>query len=180
MQEAPEATTAEVGHEQSGGFPPFKTESYPGQVFWLVITFGFLFLVLWRFVGPRIQSVLAERRGRIADDLKTADQHRKDSEAASAAYDQALAAARSRAHAMADDNRKRLAGEIDKAKAAGDAEASTAAAAADARITKMRDDAKVHIQNAARDAAVAIVSRLTGDTVSNDDAATAVKSVSGA
>src|SRR5262245_56022579 len=110
MQEHAATTTETVEHGHgSGGFPPFKPESYPSQVFWLVITFSFLFVVLWRFVGPRIQSVLAERRGRIADDLSTADQHRKDSEAASAAYDAALSSARGRAHALAEENRKRLA-----------------------------------------------------------------------
>jgi F0F1-type ATP synthase membrane subunit b/b' len=35
-------------------------------------------MVLWRIAGPRIQSVIAERRGRINDDIRTAEQHRKD------------------------------------------------------------------------------------------------------
>lgn len=181
MQEAPATTAGTVQPEpQGGGFPPFKAETFPSQLFWLAITFGFLFVVLWRFAGPRIQSVLAERRGRIADDIKTAEQHRRDSESASAAYDTALAAARSRSHAVAEENRKRMGGEVEAAKAVADAEASKATAAAEARIVVMRNEAKVHIQNAARDAAVTIVSRLTGDTVSSDEAAVAVKSASGA
>lgn len=178
MQEA--ATTAgTVQPEKSGGFPPFKAETFPSQLFWLTITFGFLFIVLWRFAGPRIQSVIAERRGRINDDIRTAEQHRKDSEAAAAAYESALAAARGRAHALADENRKRIAGEIDKAKVSAEGEASKAAAIAETRIVAMRNEAKVHIQNAARDAAVSIVSRLTGETVSSEVADQAVKSVSG-
>ena len=180
MQEEAATTAGTVQPEKSGGFPPFKTESYPSQLFWLTITFGFLFVVLWRITGPAIKGVLAERRGRINDDIRTAEQHRRDSEAAAGAYESALAGARSRAHAVADENRKRLAGEIDSAKAAADAEASTASAAADARIAQMREAAKVHIQNAARDAAVSIVSRLTGETVSDEVAAAAVKQTGGA
>jgi F-type H+-transporting ATPase subunit b len=180
MQEAPTTAGTVQPEPQSGGFPPFKAETFPSQLFWLAITFGFLFVVLWRFAGPRIQGVIAERRGRIADDIQTAEQHRKDSEAASAAYDQALATARGRAHAVADENRRKLAAEIETAKAAADAEAHTASAAAEARIVGMRTEARAHIQSAARDAAAEIVSRLTGETVSPDDAAAAVKAVSGA
>jgi F-type H+-transporting ATPase subunit b len=180
MQEAPTTAGTVQPEPQSGGFPPFKAETFPSQLFWLAITFGFLFVVLWRISGPRIQSVIAERRGRIADDLRTAEQHRKDSEAASAAYDSALAAARSRAHAVAEQNRQQIAGKIEAAKAAADADANKASAAAEERIVATRNAAKSHIADAARDAAMTIVSRLTGETVSSEDAAAAVKSVSGA
>ena len=43
----------------------------------------------------------------------------------------------------------------------------------------MRTDAKDRVSNAAQDAAVDIVSRLTGDKVSPDDAAAAVRSAMG-
>jgi F-type H+-transporting ATPase subunit b len=180
MQDAATHTATTEAPHQAAGFPPFKTETFPSQIFWLVVTFAFLFTVLWRLAGPRIQSVLAERRGKINDDIKTAELHRRDSEAASAAYDSALVAARGRAHAVAEENRKRLASEVDAAKTSADAEAHKASASAEARINAMREEAKAHIANAARDAAVTIVARLTGDTVSEADAAAAVKSVSGA
>jgi F0F1-type ATP synthase membrane subunit b/b' len=64
--------------------------------------------------------------------------------------------------------------EIAKAKTEADASASAAMHAADARITATREQAKVHVANAARDAAIAIVARLTGETVSPEDAAKAV------
>ena len=47
-------------------------------------------------------------------------------------------------------------------------------AAADARITATREAAKATVGTAARDAAIAIVERLTGDKVSSDEAAKAV------
>jgi len=42
------ATTGVPGGHEPAGFPPFKLETFPSQLFWLVITFGFLFVVLWR------------------------------------------------------------------------------------------------------------------------------------
>ncbi len=49
-------------------------------------------------------------------------------------------------------------------------------AAADARIAQTRENAKAAVGLAARDAAIAIVERLTGDKVSADDAAKAMGS----
>jgi F-type H+-transporting ATPase subunit b len=159
---------------KSGGFPPFDTRTFESQLFWLTITFGVMFVVLWRLAGPRIQGVIAERRKHIADDLATAQTHRQDAELASSAYQAALTAARGRAHALAEENRKRMNDEIARAKAQADADAHAATAKADERIAVLRAEAKVHMIKAAQEAAVQIVTRLTGDTVTAEDAAAAM------
>lgn len=174
------ATTEAPGGHKAAGFPPFKTETFPSQLFWLVLTFAFLFVVLWRLATPRIAGTIGARRGRINDDLAEAQRHRGDAEAASAAYQTALAGARARATALADGNRKSVVAEIDKAKAAADAQASADIAKAEARINAMRDQAKTHVAGAARDAAVQIVAHLTGETISADEAAAAVRAATGA
>ena len=67
---------AEVTHEGTGapehgaGFPPFKTETFPGQIFWLAITFAFLFVMLWRVAGPRIKGAIHIRREAINGDIR--------------------------------------------------------------------------------------------------------------
>jgi F-type H+-transporting ATPase subunit b len=161
--------------KQAGGFPPFKTETFPSQIFWLVITFAFLFVVLWRIAGPRINGVITSRRGAINSDIAAAVKARGDAEAASAAYQTALAGARARSQGLAEENRQTLNAEIAKAKATAEAEASHAMAAADTRIAATRTQAKGHVIKAAEEAAIAIVARLTGETVSPADAANAVK-----
>lgn len=173
------ATTEVPAKKEGAGFPPFKTETFPSQIFWLVITFAFLFVVLWRVAGPRIQGVLATRRRQIDGDLAKAQKHRADAEGASAAYQSALASARSRAQALAEENRKRIGGEIDRAKADADAAAQADVAKAEARIASSRGEARAHVAKAAQDAAIAIVARLTGDTVASDEAASAVRAVTG-
>jgi F-type H+-transporting ATPase subunit b len=174
---APAATTSgtTAPDANGGGFPPFKTQTFESQLFWLAITFGFLFVVLWRFAGPRIQGVIGDRRRRIADDLATAQSHRNDAEQASSAYQAALTAARGRAHALAEENRKRMSDEIARAKAQADADAHAAMAKADERIAGLRAEAKTHMIKAAQEAAAAIVTRLTGDTVTAEDAAAAMR-----
>jgi len=180
MQDQPTSvgTTVPAGHG-GVGFPPFKTETFPSQLFWLAITFGFLFVVLWRFAGPRIQGVIAERRTRITADLAQAEKHRRDSEVASAAYQAALTAARGRALALADENRKRIAGDVANARAKADADAAEAMAKAEARIAATRTQARANVATAAQEAAADIVSRLIGESVTPADAAVAIRGTTG-
>jgi F-type H+-transporting ATPase subunit b len=174
-EEAVLHATTEAPAEHAGGFPPFDTTTFPSQIFWLVLTFGLLFIVLWRVAGPRIHGVIADRRSAINKAIEAANQARADADAASAGYDAALAAARARSNALAEETRQGINAEIAKAKAGAEAEAATAMAAADARIEASRGAARAQVAEAARDAAIAIVSRLTGETVSANDAAAAVK-----
>jgi len=97
----------------------------------------------------------------------------------SAAYQAALASARTRAQALAAENRKRIAGDIEDAKQQADAAAQSDIAAAEARIAASRGEARAHIAKAAQEAAAAIVTRLTGESVSADEAANAVRAVTG-
>ncbi len=140
-----------------------------------MITFAFLFVVLWKAAGPRISGTLSTRRTQINDDIATAQKARGDAEGASAAYQTALAGARARARAMAEENRKHVTDEIDRAKADADAEAGKALAVAEASISQMRSEAQAHVTKAAQDAAAQIVNRLVGETISADDAAAAVR-----
>jgi F-type H+-transporting ATPase subunit b len=169
------ATTTGTVAPHGAEFPPFKTETFPSQLFWLAVTFAFLLVVMWRIVGPRIASVIGERKGRIDGDLAAADKHRKDAEAAQASYRSALDQARARAQKAADENRKLVADDVEKAKAAADVEAKQASDQAEARIAAMRQEAAKHVTIAAQDAAASIVERLIGATVSPEEAVAAVK-----
>jgi F-type H+-transporting ATPase subunit b len=168
-------TEVPAGHESKGGFPPFDTATFPSQIFWLTVTFVFLFVVLWRVAGPRIHRAIADRRSAINSAIAAANQARQEADAASAAYEVALKSARAKAQGLAEETRQGINAEIARAKAEAEAQAASAMAAADARIEASRGTAKAQVADAARDAAIAIVARLTGETVSADEAAKAVR-----
>ncbi len=77
IESAAAATTTGTEAPSGAGFPPFKTESFPSQIFWLVITMALLFVVLWRFAGPRIKGTLGERRALISREIETAQENRR-------------------------------------------------------------------------------------------------------
>ena len=54
--------------------PQLDPEFFVSQLFWLVVTFSFLFFFLWKVSLPRISSVLEKRENKINNDIKTAKQ----------------------------------------------------------------------------------------------------------
>ncbi|MDE2182956.1 MAG: ATP F0F1 synthase subunit B [Alphaproteobacteria bacterium] len=168
-------TGTQVPTQGGGAFPPFDTTTFPSQIFWLAITFVVLFAILSRFIGPKLGKTIGERKGRVANDLEAAGRHRSDAEAALAAYQQALAEARARAHAASEENRRQIEAEVEKAKAEAEGEAKAAAARAEAAIAATRAEAARHVTKVAQDAAAAIVTRLIGESVSAEEAETAVR-----
>ena len=52
--------------------PQLNPEFFLSQLFWLIITFSFLFIFLWKFSLPRISKVLEKRESKINDDIESA------------------------------------------------------------------------------------------------------------
>ncbi|HKD76547.1 MAG TPA: hypothetical protein VKB76_13675 [Ktedonobacterales bacterium] len=107
------ATTAhtEVPGEHKGAFPPFDPQTFASQLFWLFVTFILLYAIMAKVALPRIGAIIADRQKRIADDFAEAEQSKAKSDAAVEAYERALADARARAQAIANDTRARQAAE---------------------------------------------------------------------
>ncbi|HWA03550.1 MAG TPA: hypothetical protein VG819_08480 [Rhizomicrobium sp.] len=176
MQEAPATSATTEAPAKSGGFPPFDQSTFPSQIFWLVVAMALLFVVLWRFAGPRIKGTLSERRDLIHKEIETAQENKRKAEAATVAYETPLFEARERARALNNQYREKAAAEMKAAETEADAKAEKATSEAEARLAKIRAEAKAHIAEAAKDAAIEIVSRLTGEHISPEDAAAAVRS----
>jgi F-type H+-transporting ATPase subunit b len=171
------ATSAGTEVPANPGFPPFKTESYPSQLFWLTVSFAVLFVVMWRIAGPRIKAAIEGRKAKIDGDLTQAATAKQAAEKALADYQGELSAAKARAGKLAEENRKAFEAEVEKAKAQAEAEAAVATAEAERRIAAMQLEAGKGVETAAEEAAAAIVDRLIGETVSAEEAAQAVQSV---
>ena len=52
--------------------PQLNPEFFVSQLFWLVVTFSFLLVFLWRISLPRIGNVLEKRERKINEDLTAA------------------------------------------------------------------------------------------------------------
>jgi F-type H+-transporting ATPase subunit b len=172
------ATQAGTEHipasEHGGGFPPFQKDTFASQILWLVITFVALYLLMARVALPRIGGIIGQRQGQIDRDLAEAQSLKDESDAALAAYQQALADARNRAQTLANEARVRAAVAAEVSRKELDATLQARIAAAEAAIGERKVAAMANVHAIATEAAAAIVERLIGRTPPAQDVVAAV------
>lgn len=156
------ATEAHGGAHEDVGFPPFKTETYAGQLLWLAITFVALYVLLSKLVLPRLSGIIENRRTIIAGNLDEAAAMKTRAEEAGAAYETALAEAKGRAQTLARETRSKLSAESDAKRKALEADLNKRLAESEATIASRKVEAMSHVREIARDTATVIIERLTG------------------
>ena len=65
---------------ESGGMPQLNPEFWISQIFWLIITFGILFIVLTKVILPKISDNLETRKSQILENIETADKQKEESQ----------------------------------------------------------------------------------------------------
>ncbi len=146
----------------SGGLPQLDVSTWPGQLFWLAITFSVLYLMMWKVVLPRIRNAIEERRDRIADDLDAAADFRQKAADSATEYERLLSEARAKAQGLAMSNRAEVEQEMAAEADLADQEIAKRQEAAEERIAEMRTKALAKVNTIAVEATRAIIVRLTG------------------
>ena len=152
------ATGAEVEH--TSGMPQLNFETFPNQIFWLVVAVVILYFVLSRVAMPRIGSVLEDRHNAIANDLEQANEFKRKAEEAEEAYNTALTEARAQANRIADEAKAEIKKDVDAAIAKADAEIAAKTAESEGRIKDIRESAMKSVEEVASTTAAEIVKSL--------------------
>ena len=152
-------------------------ETYFSQIFWLVLTFGLVFLVIGRGMLPTVQRTIDDREGRVQGDIAAATAARNAATEAEEQWKLRDQANRERAQALLADARGRAAKASEATLAAANARQAEQVAASESSIREATARAVAEIEGVAAEAAQAIVTRVSGATVSADDARRAVEKV---
>jgi F-type H+-transporting ATPase subunit b len=173
---------AETGaHTEAPGekpaFPPFESQHFPSQLFWLALTFILLYVLMSRIALPRVASIFAARQKRISEDLAAANRLKEQSEAANAAYQKSLGDARARAQTIANQTREQQAAQAEATNKKLEAQLHDKLAAAEQSIAATRSAAMGNVASIAAEAAAAIVERLIGTAPNAQDVAAAIGDV---
>jgi F-type H+-transporting ATPase subunit b len=163
--------------EHGRGFPPFAPETFASQLFWFILFFVTLYLLMSRIALPRVGGILDQRRRAVEGDLATAQRLKDESDAAIVSYEKALAEARGRAQALANETREKAARTAEARRKEVDARLNARLAEAEKAIASKRSAAMANVRSIASEAAPAIVERLTGIVPPSQDVAKAVADV---
>jgi len=153
-------TEAPAGEHKT--FPPFERDAFASQFVWFAICFIVLYLLMSRLALPRIGGILADRRSRIEGDLRAAQALREQSDAELAAYEKALADARGRAQAIANQTRDKLNADTEQSRKALESQLNAQLAEAEKTIAASKQAALANVRGIAIEATGAIIERLIG------------------
>ena len=142
--------------------PQLNPLDWAPQLIWLLVTFGVLYLLMVWIALPRIGAVIETRAAHISADLAAAEKLRRETEEAIAAYEQALAEAKQKAHAIVEEGRLKLKAETDAERAKLDKRLAAKSEEAEARIEKAKLSAMKEVNAVASDVASDIVRKLIG------------------
>ena len=142
------------------GLPQLDISTWPSQLFWLVVLFTAGYVLMAKFVTPRIGSVLEERRAKLDNDIVKARVASEDAARIRAEYEADLDAARSAAaeiakQATAEAAKKAEVGDIKIAK-----KLAEKVAKAEVKLATARNDALVNLNIVAAEAALSAVAKL--------------------
>jgi len=160
MAESAHTEVPRDGHK--GAFPPFQRETFASQLTWFAIWFIILYVLMAKIALPRVAGILGERKSRIEDDLKAAQQLRENSDAELAGYEKALNDARTRAQTIANQTRDRLNAGAEETRKGLESELNAKLNEAERAIVATKQAALANVRGIAVETAGAIVERLIG------------------
>ena len=155
--------------------PQLNPLDWAPQIIWLIITFGILYVLMVKVALPRIGGVIDARAAYIAKDLAEADKLRRQTEEAIAAYEQALAEAKQKAHAIVDASRAKLKEEMAAERAKLEQQLAKKSAEAEERIDAAKASAMKDVNTVATDVAAEIVRQLIGAAAAKTEVEKAVE-----
>jgi len=163
---------------ESGGMPQLNPEFWVSQIFWLTITFGILYLVLSKFILPKISSNLEYRKSQISDNIEAADRQREDSEIKLKEYDEIISKSKNEAKNIFNQAREKALKNINEKKEILEKQINEEVKKAEEEINKLRIEAPTKINKIAKETSSELINKLIGTEINNSSISAIVDDLS--
>ena len=163
---------------ESGGMPQLNPEFWVSQIFWLTLTFGFLYLVLSKLILPKISANLESRKSQISDNIEAADKQREESESKLKEYDEIISKSKNEAKNIYNQAREKALKDIIAKRDVLDKQIEIEIKKAEDEINQLRKDAPTKINKIAIETTSELTKKLIGAEVNNSSISAIVDDLS--
>ena len=163
---------------ESGGMPQLNPEFWISQIFWLTLTFSSLFLILSKFILPKISKNIEFRKSQILDNLELAEKQKKESEAKIQEYVQLILRSRDDARNYFNEARKKVLQDIDKKRLQLENELNEEISDAEKEIIDLKNKSPEKINKIAIETSAVLIKQLIGEEVNNSSISAIVEDLS--
>ena len=168
----------EVFAAESGGMPQLNPEFWVSQIFWLIITFGILYIVLSKFILPKISSNLELRKSQIQENIETAEKQREISEVKLKEYDEIILKSKLEAKNIFKNAREKIIKDINLKKETLDKQIDDEISNAEEEIKTLKKDATDKINKIAIETSSDLLKKLIGTEINNSSISAIVDDLS--
>ena len=168
----------EVFAAESGGMPQLNPEFWVSQIFWLIITFGILYIVLSKFILPKISSNLELRKSQIQENIETAEKQREISEVKLKEYDEIILKSKLEAKNIFKDAREKVLKDINSKKEILDKQINEEINNAEIEIQTLKKGASEKINKIAIETSSDLIKKIIGTEINNSSISAIVADLS--
>ena len=128
-----------VKSAESGGMPQLNPEFWVSQIFWLILSFGILYLVLSKMVLPKISDNLETRKSQILENIDTAEKQREESENKIKQFEKIILESKIEAKNYFNEKRQKVLEDIAKKRSSLEKDIDSEINAAEEEINKLKN-----------------------------------------
>ncbi len=163
---------------ESGGMPQLNPEFWISQIFWLILTFGTMYVVLSKFILPKISNNLESRKSQILENIEAAEKQREDSEVKLKEYDEVILKSKNEAKTMFNQTREKALKDITAKKEVLDQQIDDEVNKAEKEIEALRVSAPDKINKIAIETSSELLEKLIGSGVNSSSISAIVDDLS--
>jgi len=163
---------------ESGGMPQLNPKFWISQIFWLTVTFGFLYIVLSKLILPKISANLEIRKSQILENIDEAEKQRKESEEKIKEYDKIIHDSKIKAKNYYNQAREKILMDINKKKESLDKDLNEEINKAELEIKDLKNKSPEKITKIAIETSNDLIKQLIGVEVNNSSISAIVEDLS--
>ena len=167
-----------VNGAETEGMPQLNPEFWVSQIFWLILTFGFLFIILSKFILPKISNNLELRKSQILENIETAEKQKMESENKIKEYETLINNSKNEARNYFNEARKKIIQDIDKKRGEIEDEINVEIRNAEKEIVELKKGAPEKINKIATETSAQLIKQLIGEEINNSSISAIVEDLS--
>ena len=152
---------------ESGGMPQLNPEFWISQIFWLIITFGILFIVLTKVILPKISDNLETRKSQILENIETADKQKEESQKKIDEYEKIILDSKLKAKSYFNEAREKILDDINKKRAALEKDLDEEINEVEKELSDLKNKSGEKINKIAAETSAELIKELIGEEVNS-------------
>ena len=163
---------------ESEGMPQLNPEFWVSQIFWLILTFGSLFIILSKFILPKISNNLELRKTQILENIEIAEKQKIESENKIKEYESLINNSKDEARNYFNEARKKIIQDINKKRGKVEDEINQEIQNAEKEIVELKKSSPEKINKIATETSVNLIKQLIGEEINNSSISAIVEDLS--